>query len=135
MTEQEVVKILKEKGLRPTAQRVAMYQYLLTHPEHPRAEVIHENLPFPCSLMTIYNTMDALIEAGLVRLVTIEPGVKRFDANANEHGHFRCKQCGTVYDFPFSAENMQVSHLDGFQIADHDVYCSGICRNCVTKKH
>lgn len=131
MSDQRIVEIFKSKGLRATAQRIAMYRYLMAHPEHPTAEMIHESLPFPCSLMTIYNTMDALTEAGLARLVTIEPGVKRFDATVKEHGHFRCRKCGTIYDFPFEPENMQAKDLDGFQIADHDLYCSGICRSCL----
>lgn len=134
MNDQQIMAIFKQKGMRPTAQRVALYRYLLEHPEHPTAEMIHEHLQLPCSLMTIYNGLDALAAAGLIRIVTIEPGVKRFDATVEEHGHFRCTGCGTVYDFPFQPENMQISYLDGFQILDHDLYCSGICRSCSATK-
>ena len=130
MQDKEIMELCKSKGLRPTAQRVALYRYLLEHPVHPTAEMIHEELGLPCSLMTVYNGLDALVAAGLIRIVTIEAGIKRFDGNAKEHGHFRCTACKTVYDFPFLPENMQVPHLDGFQIADQDLYCSGICRGC-----
>lgn len=130
MTDASVVTLFREKGIRPTPQRVEMYQYLLSHPLHPTAEMIHDSLKLTCSLMTVYNGLDALLEAGLVRLVTIEPGVKRFDATVREHGHFRCNVCGTVYDFPVKAENMQVAPLDGFEVLDHNLYCNGICPNC-----
>ena len=130
MKDAEVVALFREKGIRPTPQRVEMYQYLLTHPVHPTAEMIHSSLKLTCSLMTVYNGLDALLEAGLLRLVTIEPGIKRFDATVREHGHFRCRNCQTVYDFPITAENIQVTALNGFQVLDHDLYCAGICPDC-----
>ena len=134
MNDQQIIEIFKAKGMRPTAQRVALYRYLLEHPIHPTAEVIHEELGLPCSLMTVYNGLEALAKAGLIRIVTIEAGIKRFDGNPCEHGHFRCTKCDTVYDFPITAENIQVPTLDGFQIADHNLYCSGVCRNCLAVK-
>lgn len=130
MNDQQIILLFKSKGIRPTAQRVALYRYLLEHPTHPTAELIHEELGLPCSLMTIYNGLEALAKAGLIRIVTIEPGIQRFDGNPQEHGHFRCNTCHKVYDFPFTAEHLQVHLLDGFQIADHDLYCAGICRDC-----
>ncbi len=134
MTDASVITLFREKGIRPTPQRVEMYQYLLTHPVHPTAEMIHDSLKLTCSLMTVYNGLDALLDAGLVRLVTIEPGVKRFDATVREHGHFRCRRCGTLYDFPVTAENMQIAALDGFEVLDHDLYCAGICPDCQAVK-
>ena len=131
MTDADIVALFREKDIRPTPQRVEMYQYLLTHPVHPTAEMIHSNLHLTCSLMTVYNGLEALLEAGLLRLVTIEPGIKRFDATVREHGHFRCKNCGTLYDFPLKEENIQVADLNGFKILDHDLYCGGICPDCV----
>ena len=131
MKDAEIVALFREKGIRPTPQRVEMYQYLLTHPVHPTAEMIHSSLTLTCSLMTVYNGLEALLEAGLLRLVTIEPGIKRFDATVREHGHFRCKNCGTLYDFPLKEENIQVADHNGFKILDHDIYCNGICPDCV----
>ncbi len=134
MTEREIIETLRAHDLRPTPQRVALYRYLLEHPTHPTAETIHEGLQLTCSLMTVYNGLDALVEAGLIRPVTIEAGVQRFDGTVAAHGHFRCTQCGTVYDFPFVPENMQISTPDGFQITDHDLYCMGVCSSCNTAK-
>ena len=131
MKDEQIRGLLKKNGLRPTYQRVMVLRYLLEHPTHPTAEEIYEALKHTCSLMTVYNALDALVDAGLARLVTIEAGVKRFDGTVKSHGHFHCVKCGTVYDFPVTDANIAVTNLDGFQVRYHDLYCSGICPNCV----
>jgi Fe2+ or Zn2+ uptake regulation protein len=130
MTDERIMGLLKQNGLRPTYQRVMVLRYLLEHPCHPPAEEIYEALKHTCSLMTVYNALDALVDAGLARLVTIEAGVKRFDATVEDHGHFRCKKCEKVFDFPMTDANITVTNLDGFLIQYHDLYCSGICPDC-----
>lgn len=135
MKDMAVVGVLREHGLRPTQQRIAIYRYLLEHPVHPTAEVIFRELKptLPsCSLMTVYNALDALAEAGLVRVVTVEAGVQHFDATVGDHGHFRCKTCSHIYDFPLTPENVSVPTLSGFQIQAQDLYCTGICPTCAS---
>lgn len=133
MSDFAIAAALRRHGLRPTQQRIAIYQYLMQHATHPTADIVYQELKphLPsCSLMTVYNGLDALVEAGLARVVTVEPSVKRFDGTVEKHGHFRCHCCGTIYDFPLTPENMQISSLWGFQILEQDIYCSGVCPSC-----
>ena len=137
MSYTNITQTLKAHGLRPTQQRIAVYRYLCEHPCHPTAEAIYENLrpSLPsCSLMTVYNCLDALVRAELIRVVTIEAGVQHFDADVTPHGHFRCSACGTIYDFPFPPESVPAHTLVGFQITEQNLYCAGVCPNCLSER-
>ena len=126
-------KLLQDHGVRPTAQRLAVYDYLLTHRTHPSAETIYTDLLplYPSfSRTTIYNSVKALMQAGLIRVVTIDPLEQHFDGDAADHGHCRCERCGRLFDFTFPTEH--ISHLipDGFAVNRQDVFFTGICKDC-----
>lgn len=133
MGDADILERFRACGLRPTQQRIALYRYLSTHPCHPTAETIFRALQpqLPsCSLMTVYNGLEALAKAGLLQVITIDAAHKRFDADVQPHGHFRCNRCETVYDFPLPPINMQDGFLDDAIVEKTDFYCSGICRAC-----
>lgn len=133
MNIQEISKVMAEKGLRPTPQRLAVYQFLLTHPIHPTADTIYRALlsQYPTfSRTTIYNSLRSLVDIQLVRTVNIEAEEQRFDGNPSDHGHFRCIHCGTIYDFEVDGEALQQMCPVGFQAAVKDVFFNGICAAC-----
>ncbi len=92
-------------GVRPTRQREAVYAALASTDEHPTAEelfeLVREKDP-GISLATVYNTLDALVRAGLCRrLVGASCGGKvvcRFDAEMSDHAHILRE--GGVIDVP-----------------------------------
>ncbi len=133
MTAQLLADTLRKRGLQPTQQRVAVYRYLLAHRTHPTVDTVFQALrhEFPSmSRTTVYNTMHALKDVGLLRVVTIDSEEQHFDADVTDHGHFRCTQCGTVYDFalpPHAADFLLPRHLHTIQF---DVYASGRCSDC-----
>jgi Fur family peroxide stress response transcriptional regulator len=83
MTVEQARALLLEKGLNITPQRVVITDYLLHTIEHPSAdevfEAVKERLP-SCSRATVYNTLNTLTEAGIVRAFSPEPGKTRYDA-------------------------------------------------------
>ncbi len=130
---QEIAAALTEKGLRPTQQRIAIYDYLLRHPTHPTVDTIYRAVleRFPTfSRTTIYNSLHALVDAGLIRTVTIDPEEQRFDGNAADHAHFKCCGCGSIYDFDLDDQAVQSICPPGFQVQVQDVYFSGLCPAC-----
>lgn len=130
---QKISKAMAEKGLRPTPQRLAVYQYLLTHPIHPTADTIYQALvaQYPTfSRTTIYNSLRSLVEIQLVRTVNIEAEEQRFDGNPTDHGHFRCTHCGRIYDFDVDEKALQQMCPTGFQAEIKDVFFNGICAAC-----
>ena len=91
MTATEMATLLRDKGIRPTQQRLAIYRYLYEHRTHPPADEVFRALreQYPTlSLMTVYNTLHSFEQAGLIRTLTIRAGEQRFDADTAQHGHY-----------------------------------------------
>ncbi len=83
---------LRDAGLRPTRQRVALAAILFGHGHrHIAAEGLHEEAVaanVPVSLATVYNTLHQFTEAGLLRQVAIDGARTYFDTNVSDHHHF-----------------------------------------------
>ncbi len=132
----DITALFKEKGLKATAQRIAVYEYLFEHRIHPDvqtvySEVVKDNPSF--SKTTVYNCLKDLSACGLLIPVMIENGIIRYDADTSFHGHFRCERCGEIFDFKCVEEKL--SGIDDFEIRQKDVYYSGICKNCKINKN
>ena len=124
---------LRQCGLRVTEQRLAVYDWLRKHPVHPTADVIWQALlpEYPgLSLTTVYNTVKALSENGLIRAVTIDAAEQRFDGDPTDHGHFRCRLCGEITDFPIDPEDVRGMLPAGFVPEQCDVFVKGLCAGC-----
>jgi len=129
---------LKEKNIKPSYQRMKIYEYLAREKNHPTVEQIFQYLvkEMPTlSKATVYNTMDIFRNAGLVRVVTIENNEARYDSEVSIHGHFKCELCGSIYDFPVDVSALSPDVLDNFEITEKDVYFRGICPECLNKKN
>ena len=130
-----IVQTLKDKHLRVTPQRFAVYANLLGRTDHPTAEqILHDlNQDAPTSSQaTVYSSLQALREVGLVREVLLEEGVRRYDANVDLHHHFRCKACGAIEDVPWEQfQQFDVSQLRvGLQVESYEVTVHGVCDRC-----
>ncbi len=95
---------LREVGLRPTRQRLALARILFMNGErHLTAEQLHGealDAEISVSLATIYNTLHQFTNAGLLREVVVEPGRSYFDTNTSDHHHFFHEQAGRLEDIP-----------------------------------
>jgi Fur family iron response transcriptional regulator len=94
---------LRAAGLRPTRQRVVLAQLLGAGHRHVSAESLHEEARkagMPVALATVYNTLNQLTEAGLLREVVVGPGRSYFDTNTDAHQHFYCEDDGSLVDIP-----------------------------------
>jgi Fur family transcriptional regulator, peroxide stress response regulator len=130
-----VVKTLKDKGLRVTPQRYAVYANLLERSDHPTVEqlLLELNQEGPrSSQATVYSSLLALREAGLVREVLLESGVCRYDAKVDRHHHFRCSSCGRIEDIEWeSLAPVNLNQLPRHLQADHyEVIIQGRCGDC-----
>jgi Fur family peroxide stress response transcriptional regulator len=133
-----VIQALKDKGLRVTPQRCAVYANLLDRMDHPTVEQLVKELnqDFPISSQaTVYSSLQALREAGLVREVLLEEGVSRYDANVLPHHHFRCRQCGKIQDVVWEAfQNINLQQLSPDVHAEsYEVTVRGLCDRCKGK--
>lgn len=136
----EILRGLKEKGVRFTPQRQAILEYLLSTDTHPTAEDIYKQVQirFPgVSLGTIYNTLKMLKEHGFILELTCGDMSSRFDGNPVNHYHAMCTYCGKVIDFHCELINMDeiVSTETNFLIYTHNLVFYGICPQCKPKKY
>jgi len=95
--------LFQRHHLRCTQQRLAIYEALKESQSHPTADALF-NMVKPrtqrLSLATVYNTLEALCEAGLVRKLPTTNGCCRYDADITPHLHLRCTDTGEIRDVP-----------------------------------
>ncbi len=100
-TPEQVAK-LRNMGLRPTRQRLALAALLFDeHDRHVSAEELHEEAGkagVRVSLATVYNTLHQFTEAGLLRELSVDGARTYFDTNLGDHHHFYCEEDGELID-------------------------------------
>jgi Fe2+ or Zn2+ uptake regulation protein len=128
--------LLKEKGIKPTYQRLKILEFLNDNlNDHPTVEMVYEELvkEIPTlSLTTVYNTLNNFLEKGLVLGVTITGTEVRYDFNTDYHHHFLCKECGQIIDIdlkcPYAEGKKRI--ISGHRIDEIHGYFKGVCRDC-----
>jgi len=132
----EIAAILKEKGLKVTPQRLAIYSMLKNTTSHPTAEKIYNTVTQynpSISLATVYKTLDCFVSYGLVKELNITCEYSNYDANTINHQHIMCTRCKRVFDldtFDDTARKKSVSEKTGFIVDDEQVVFYGICPDC-----
>ena len=123
----DVKSMLRDVGLRPTRQRMALGWMLFAKGDrHLTAEMLYEEAiqaKVPVSLATIYNTLNQFTEVGLLRQVAVDGSKTYFDTNTTAHHHFFIEGDNALVDIP-GAEDI-VSNMPaappGYEIARIDV--------------
>ena len=128
-------KHLEQCGIKPSLQRMAVMEYLMTHCTHPTADMIFSDLSSSIptlSKTTVYNTVKLLAEQGAILAIHIDEKNLRYDGDISKHAHFRCKNCGCIYDMPIL--NLKVRHCEknteNFDITEAQLYYKGLCKKC-----
>ncbi len=115
-------------GLRPTRQRTTLASLLVGdgRDRHVTAESLFaaaSNADEKVSLATVYNTLRAFCDAGLMREITVDGSKSYFDTNMTDHPHFYWEDTANLTDAP--AEQLEISSLpetpEGAEIASVDV--------------
>ena len=119
---------LATAGLRPTRQRVTLAELLVGdgHHRHVTAESLFDAVKAEgasVSLATVYNTLRAFCDAGLLQEVTVDGSKSYFDTNTHDHPHFFWEDEARLTDAP--AEELEIRSLpsapDGAEISKVDV--------------
>ncbi len=109
--------VLEVAGLRPTPQRLAVYDHLTRAEHHPTAEEVYQavRLTIPkISLATVYKALETLVATGVATKLTGGDGDNsaRYDARRDLHYHFRCLRTGSVHDLPTPFDPELIRKLD-----------------------
>jgi Fur family transcriptional regulator, stress-responsive regulator len=127
---------LRRAGYRVTPQRLVIHRTLVELDRHVGAEELLEavsgRLP-NVSLPTVYATLDALEEAGLVRRVAAGRGRALYDSQPAGHHHLVCRRCGAVEDLlldvPLDGALKSAAEA-GFAADGAEVVVHGLCARC-----
>ncbi len=128
---------LKNHGVKPSFQRIKIFEYLFQRNNHPTVETIFKKLvgTIPTlSKTTVYNTLKLFIEKNIAKIVNIEDNETRYDADTSVHGHFKCKKCDEIYDFYVDLNKVNIQDLENFNINEYHIYLKGICNKCLTNQ-
>ena len=135
--ERELGARLATGGFRFTSQRRCVYDVLLQKRDHPTADEVFmrakKAMP-EISHATVYNCLDALVQCGLARQVSLERGATRFCPNMEEHCHYYCDACGEVFDVMLPSGTATMPKPKGFKVDHYDIAVHGLCADCAGKR-
>lgn len=137
---QEAYERLVGCGIRPSMQRLAIMNYLLTHYTHPTVEEVYQgicNEIKTLSRTTVYNTLRLFSEHNAARMITIDEHRVCYDGDMRPHVHFYCRNCGKVYDlYDEDAPAMtRPRSIEGHVVDEMQLYYKGVCQQCRTQKN
>jgi len=127
---------ISHSGHRLTPQRREVYDVLLEGGDHPTATEVFlraKGRKSGVSLATVYNCLETLVDCGLARQVNVDREATRYCANLQEHGHFICERCGTVFDVPIAKGRRaeQIWRLpENFVVNHSEMTLRGVCPKC-----
>jgi Fur family transcriptional regulator, peroxide stress response regulator len=135
---QGFIETCRHHRLKITPQRVAIYRALIQSDQHPTADLMFRSVKedFPnISFDTVNRTLLTFAAIGVVDVVEVFGGPKRFDPDIDDHHHLHCVACGKIIDF----ENDAYTNLDvpetiagTFKVISKRVVLKGLCSDCAS---
>jgi Fur family iron response transcriptional regulator len=123
----DVKTLLRQVGLRPTRQRMALGWILFGKGDrHLTAEMLYEEASrakVPVSLATVYNTLHQFTDVGLLRQVAVDGSKAYFDTNVSSHHHFFVEGENALLDIPEADVVVGKAPVppEGYEVARIDV--------------
>ena len=137
MQETTISNYLSENGISPVKKRIKIMSYLISNRNHATAEMIYIDLAREIaglSKTTVYNALNLFVQEGVARALNIDSNELRYDADTSLHGHFKCNDCGKIYDFAWNNEILPDISLNNFQLEDYQFSIKGVCPICIKLK-
>ena len=119
--------LLRRAGLRPTQQRQVLGSLLFANGgRHVTAAMLHDAATaagVQLSRATVYNTLNQLTDAGLLRQIGVDGSISYFDTNPTRHHHFFVDHENRLLDVPEPGVLIDPlpEPLPGYEIAGVDV--------------
>ena len=130
----DAIDLLREKGLKKTAQRVMLISLLQRQEVALAEEDIKQDMGVLYDRITFYRTVQTLMEAGLIHRIAIDNKTVKYALNddsthSKEHSHFYCERCHSITCL---GEMPKISYTlpDGFVGMECELLIKGICSQC-----
>ena len=122
---------LKKSGLREK-----ILELVKSTEIHPTASWVYDEMrkEYPkVAVGSVYRNLNILVSEGLIKRITFDEPNDRYDYNLDEHYHFICEKCGSIYDLKVPVNNSiekTVMEQTDFEISRHRIDFYGRCGNC-----
>lgn len=136
----DIERLLRQRGLRLTGERLAIVGEVLRLGHHFRAEGLHDALKtagLRVSRASVYRTLNILRDAGVIAAVESTAGERsssyEFVLGRAHHDHMLCTRCGKVIEFySEDLERLQdrICREHGFEGLQHTLEIMGRCQAC-----
>ena len=130
---------LQGRGKRMTQQRQMIVEQVFSHHDHFDADELIGHLQESIasrklSRATVYRTLTELVEAGLLRQMTLGGrSVYEHDYGYPSHDHLYCQVCNQLFEFHSQElERIRdaVARANDFQVHHHRMFVTGVCARC-----
>lgn len=128
---------LAEKKLRKTEERYAILECICSFPGHFDMCLLHQKLEemnFHVSRATVYNTVDGLVDSGLIVRHQLTAQAVQYELRmlAETHLHLICMKCGAIRELKDATLKKDVGALkiSRFTPEYHALYIYGLCSKC-----
>lgn len=134
-SKEQAIARIREKGLRLTAQRMAVLDYLCSTDEHPSARKIFENVrkSLPrVALSTVYGILAQLSKNHIIKALEFNEMENRYEANLSQHINLVCLRCGKISDYltPYTIDLERIRETSRFCAFQSRFELYGICESC-----
>ena len=131
---------LEKNNNRKTHERFALLEEIYRNQHHFDAEMLYVRMKksaYRVSRATVYNTLEVLLDCGLIKKYHFGENVSFFERTHGfpKHHHLVCSQCKSIGEFEYSEiQNMAVTQSEkyGFELEDFSLTLYGLCGNCRT---
>lgn len=126
--------------LKITPQRVAIFRVLIQSKQHPTADRVFRAVKnaFPnISYDTVNRTLSTFADIGVVDVVEVFGGPKRFDPDIGDHHHLHCMACGRIIDFiheGYAGLEVPKAITRTFKVISKRVVLKGLCDTCTARQ-
>jgi Fur family ferric uptake transcriptional regulator len=135
---------LQSRGMRITKPRLALVDFIFERHDHFNADELIESFAIrhkdeKISRPTFYRTLEQLVEAGLLRKMTLGGrAVYEHDYGYPQHDHLYCQMCDKLIEF--NSEELAdirdaVAREHDFRVTGHRLIITGVCSDCSRKRH
>lgn len=133
---ENITKLLQDKGVSPSIQRIKILQFILNNVHHSSVDAIYQELihEIPTlSKTTVYNTLSLFVAKGIINSITIGSTEILYEKSQKPHAHFRCEVCEEIIDISLDSELFGIHKIDNHQVNKVSIHLKGICNKCLNK--